>query len=152
MGNYKIKSETDFEVNYIQYKKGDDENYFFNDSIGIIKNYEKCMNDITRLEFKEGIYYLFGNKYLNEEDYKKYVNEYFSKISKKLHDTQEYATLKHIGGYDTIYESYNKLLNAINIENKKIVGPPMEQFISGRWNEKDKNKYVTNIMIPISKK
>ena len=147
-------------IDYIQYKKGENINYFFNDSIGIIKNYEKCMhnknfyisdlhtlNDITKLEIKDGICYLDGNKYLNMEEYKKYVDIYFG--NQDLCDKKLYAVIAHIGKYNTIYESYNKLLNNINTKNKKIVGLPMEQFICGRWNEQDENKYITNIMIPI---
>ncbi len=147
-------------INYIQYQKGEKESYFFNDSIGIIKNYESCMhnkkfymsdlhtlNEITKLEFKNEICYLGGNKYLNIEEYKKYVDKYFN--IQDLYDKKLYAVITHIGKYDKIYKSYNKLLNNINAANKKIVGLPMEQFVCGSWNELDKNKYITNIMIPI---
>lgn len=147
-------------INYTQYKKENNINYFFNDSIGIIKNYEKCMNnksfyisdlhalnDITKLEFKDGICYLGGNKYLNIEEYRKYVDIYLN--NQELDNKKLYAVKTHTGKYDTIYESYNKLLDDIKEKNQKIVGLPMEQFISGRWNEQDENKYITNIMIPI---
>ncbi len=154
------ESKNDNIISYIQYQKGNKESYFFNDSIGIIKNYESCMynknfymsdlhtlNEITKLEFKNGICYLGGNKYLDIEEYKKYVDKYIN--SQDVSDKRLYAVITHIGKYDNIYISYNKLLNSINAENKKIVGLPMEQFVCGSWNELDENKYITNIMIPI---
>ncbi len=164
MESYNLKSSDSLKnINYIKYKKEDNVDYFFDDSIGIIKNFEKCINDknlllsdirslneITKLKLIGDSYYLCNNIYLGKDDYKKYVNEYFDKKINKLCDINLYATLKHIGKYDTIYQTYSRLLKVIKAENKKIVGPPMEQFICGRWNEKDESKYMTNIMIPIA--
>lgn len=164
MESYNLKwSDSLKNINYIEYKKEDNVDYFFDDSIGIIKNFEKCINDknlllsdirslneITKLKLIDDSYYLSDNIYLSKSDYKKYINEYFDKKNNKLFDINLYATLKHIGKYDTIYQTYTRLLKVIKAENKKIVGPPMEQFICGRWNEKDGSKYMTNIMIPIA--
>lgn len=164
---YKVRDEIHFGINALMhmyhYKKENNMEYFFDDSIGIIKNYERCINnknlmlsdikklsEITKLELKEGYYYINNNKYLSKEDYEKYVNKYFNEITEGLVDKDLYVVLRHIGPYDTIYKTYNKLLNAIKSEKKKIVGLPMEQFVCGRWNQEDENKYVTNIMIPIS--
>lgn len=163
---YKIEDEVHFDIDSLShmyhYKKENNIEHFFDDRIGIIKNYERCMdnknlmlsdiyglNDITKLELRNGYYYLDGNKYLNEGDYKRYVNKYFDEICNGLIDKELYVALRHIGPYDTIYKTYNKLLKLISDEKRKIVGLPMEQFICGRWNEKDENKYVTNVMIPI---
>lgn len=164
---YKVRDEVHFGVGNLSYmyhyKKDNNMEYFFDDSIGIIKNYERCMNnknfmlsdvhklnDITKLEFKDGYYYINDNKYLSEEDYKKYANKYFYDITDGLIDKELYVILRHIGPYDTIYKTYNKLLKAIKDEKKTIIGLPMEQFVCGRWNQNDENKYVTNIMIPIN--
>ena len=118
MESYNLKlSDSLKNINYIKYKKEDNVDYFFDDSIGIIKNFEKCINDknlllsdirslneITKLKLIGDSYYLYNNIYLSKDDYKKYVNEYFDKKINKLCDINLYATLKHIGKYDTIYQ------------------------------------------------
>ena len=161
-----LRDESHFGISSLcytyHYKKEKSVNYFFDDNKGIIKNYERCMNkkkfmlsdiyklnDISRLELKNGSYYIDGLEYLNESDYKKYSDEYFDKISKGLVEKQLYVVLRHFGSYDKIYKTYHKLLKLIHDEKRKIVGLPMEQYICGRWNVKDENQYVTNIMIPI---
>lgn len=151
-------------IYYIKHKIENKESYFLDDNIGIIKNYEKCinnknfmisdlhsLNNTTKLKVKDNNYYLEDDKYLSEEEYKKYAKEYFDKIRKGSY-SKKYAVLKHTGKYDTIYETYNKLLKILKEENIQIDGLPMEQFIIGRWNEEDENKYVTNIMVPIKEK
>lgn len=163
---FEIRDEVLFDIDSLSYmhnyKNAKSIKYIFWDDIGIIKNFEKCLdnenimisdmnkaNEITKLELKDGYYYLGNNKYASKTDYKKYVDKYCNEICCGLIDKELYVVLRHIGPYNTIYKTYNKLLKLIKKENKKIVGLPMEQFISGRWNEKNENKYITNIMIPI---
>lgn len=160
---YKLRDEVHFGINCLtfmyNFESDNKLSYFFDDNIGIIKNYERCINNknfmlsdihklsnITKLSLKDGYYYINDNKYLSLDDYNKYTNKFFNGIK----DKESYVVLKHIGPYKNIYKTYNKLLKLIKEEKRKIIGLPMEQFVCGRWNEKDENKYVTNIMIPIN--
>lgn len=144
------------------YQKEPSLEYFLDDSVGIIKNYERCvkdknfmlsdihfLNQMSPLELKNGYYYIKNHKYLKKEDYDHYVSKYFDEISRGLIEKQLYVILRHIGSYQSMDKTYSKLIRLIKEENKKIIGLPMEQFVCGRWNVDDENKYITNIMIPI---
>lgn len=162
---FKIRDEKYFTIENLSYiyKFKEEKNsfkYFLDNNIGIIKNFEKCFfhpnimlsdiehlgKNITKLELKNGYYYLNDNQYLSEDDFNKYANQFCCEENGK----NLYVVLRHIGSYDTIYKTYDKLLKLIKDENRKIIGLPMEQFVCGRWNESDENKYITNIMIPIA--
>ena len=142
-----------------------DTHFFFDDEVGIIKDYTKCMkdryfmlsdiyklSDITRLDLKDNIYYLHGNKYLTKKQYDKYASEFFEKMYDGGIKHKLYYTLRHYGPYDQIYKTYDLLMKKIKEHNKKIVGIPIECFVNGRWNKDNPYDYVTNIMIPVKDK
>ena len=145
---------------YMNLDMGND--FFFDDQVGIIKNYSKCMHnkhfmlsdiynlsEISHMELKDDTYYLYGKEYLSKQDYDKYADKFFDELSKGVIKKEKYYSLRHYGPYDQIYKTYNKLMDKIKEHNKEIVGVPMECFVSGRWNKDNPYEYVTNIMIPI---
>lgn len=136
--------------------------FYLDDNIGIIKNYEKCFDDknfmssdlihlrnISKLDFRNGYYYLGDYKYLSEDSYQKIIDYSFDILLKCNGYKESYALLRHVGKYDDIYKTYNKLMNLISNEHREIIGLPMEIFVKGRWNEEDDNKFITYVMIPI---
>lgn len=59
------------------------------------------------------------------------------------------ASIIHIGHYKDSYNSYISLLEWIQQNNYKIIGPPMEIYLIDPCNVSDSNYYVTKIGFPI---
>lgn len=117
--------------------------YYLDSDKCVIADLSECMKDknIMLSEIEK----LCDNvTNLNLKETKKYVDEKLDNINNK-----NYLCLKHIGKYLDRSKTYDKLLNEIKTKNYIICGLPIEQYIKGSWNEKDENKYETNIMIPI---
>ena len=61
------------------------------------------------------------------------------------------ATLIHIGNYADIIQSHVRLVQWINQNQYKIVGPVSEEFIISPLDINNVNQHVTKIMIPVEK-
>lgn len=136
----------------IYYSKSDVSiNYFFDDKKGIIKNFEKCNNDNgVKLSDVKYLSKIGPNiKELDIELKDEYYEQAFNFFQKSMKQKQFYVCLKHYGSYDTIKNTYDKLLKYIKVNDKEICGLPMEQYINGRWNKNKKADYLTIVMIPI---
>ena len=138
-------------------------NYFLDSEKGVIVDISECLkdknlmlsqvqdlcNNVTSLVKKDNYYYISDSKYLNILDVEKYIDEAFNEIGTDEAKNKNYIYLKHIGKYSDRYKTYEKLLNEIKKRNYRICGIPVEQYITGIWNENDEDKYETNIMIPV---
>ena len=139
-------------------------NFFFDDEKGVLvdlsvvikedsniklSEVESICNNITRFVKKDNYYYLDDYKYLSVEEMNKYMDELFKGLNQNIIKEKKYLVLKHIGSYNDRYKTYKKLFDIIDKNKYKIVGVPVEQYISGSWCNVDESKYVTNIMIPI---
>ena len=135
-------------------------NFFFDDQKGVLvdlslvikegsniklSEVESICNNVTSFIKKNNYYYLDDYKYLSVDEMNKYMDELFKELDKNIIKGKKYLVLKHIGSYKN--KTYKKLFDIIDKNKYKIVGVPVEQYISGS----DKSKYVTNIMIPIEK-
>lgn len=132
----------------IYYKKQDGKiNYFLADEKGIIKNFEKC-NTNNKIMLSDIKHLLKIGPSLRDLDIKFYDKsfDFFCGSNEKK---QYYVCLKHIGSYESIKDTYDKLLANIKFNNKEICGLPMEQYINGRWNRESESDYLTVVMIPI---
>lgn len=141
-------------------------NYFLDSEKGIIVDISECLKNKNLRLFqveelcdniigfikKDNNYYIGNSKYLNVKDTDKYIDEAFDEIGTNKAKNKNYLCLKHIGKYDSRYKTYEKLLKEIKDRNYKICGIPVEQYVNGAWNEKDENKFETNIMIPVEGK
>lgn len=138
-------------------------NYFLDYSKGVIVDLSKCIesekfmlseakylcDNITSLKEKDNNYYIGRSKYLTKSETRKFLDESFDELGKGLLKNRTYLCLAHHGKYKNRIKTYKELLETIKLNNYKIVGIPIEQYIVGSWNQEDENKYVTNIMIPI---
>lgn len=69
---------------------------------------------------------------------------------KTLHlEAGKYVCIKHKGGYDSIHETYNKLLEHIKKEKMCVLGPLIDYGIVDHFITNDENRYVTEIQIRI---
>ena len=59
--------------------------------------------------------------------------------------------LKHTGTYDTINESFAEVMHYIETNGYKIAGLYRIQFEEGQHNQKDPDKYITIIQVPVTK-
>jgi len=59
------------------------------------------------------------------------------------------ATCLHRGGYDTIGESYRRVIEWIDREGYRIIGPPREIYLKGPESGEAPSGYQTEIQFPI---
>ena len=59
------------------------------------------------------------------------------------------ATCYHIGYYDNILETYNKILEWIERHGYEAEDDCYERYVVDYWTSKDSNNYVTEVMIKI---
>ena len=68
---------------------------------------------------------------------------------KRLPEVPQALCMKHIGPYERLYESFIEAFRYIDEHNYKISGQPRTCYIDGAWNQKDPEKWLTIIQIPI---
>lgn len=60
------------------------------------------------------------------------------------------ACIFHKGSYNTLTESYQKVLNFIEENDYEVVGEIRENYIDGAWNKEDESEWLTEIQVPVS--
>jgi DNA-binding transcriptional MerR regulator len=60
------------------------------------------------------------------------------------------ASIIHIGSYDSMEDSYCRLLDNIEKEHLKLLGPPIEQYIINCMHIIDSSQFVTKIIFPLN--
>ena len=68
---------------------------------------------------------------------------------KRLSAVPKALCVKHIGPYERFYESFVEAFRHINEQGYKVVGQPRTCYIDGVWNQKDPEKWLSVIQIPI---
>lgn len=58
----------------------------------------------------------------------------------------------HKGPYENLPSAYSFIMKYIEENNYEMIEAPRERYIDGIWNEKDENKWVTEIQVPVKKK
>lgn len=71
---------------------------------------------------------------------------YVSYLDKEFKDTY------HKGPYENLPSAYSFIMKYIEENNYEMIEAPRERYIDGIWNEKDENKWVTEIQVPVKKK
>lgn len=64
----------------------------------------------------------------------------------------QWAVLKHIGGYDTIHRSYQRLNNYLYKEGYKPIDCAAEISVTNITLTKNSDQFITELQIPVSKK
>lgn len=62
------------------------------------------------------------------------------------------ACIFHRGSYQTLSESYERVLKYIEENGYEIAGEIRESYIDGVWNKEDESQWLSEIQIPIRKK
>ena len=57
--------------------------------------------------------------------------------------------MKHIGRYDKFYESFVEAFQYMEQHGYKLAGQPRTSYVDGAWNQKDPDKWLSVIQIPI---
>lgn len=135
-----------------------DNKFFLDGQKGVLLDFSKkedvrlfavhylCEN-VTALKEKNNAYYIDDSKYLDKDEMLKYLDEMFNELKDGVIKGKTYLCSDYCGKYSDIVETYKKILHEIRLNNYKIVGIPIEQYIDGGPDrEKD---YVIKIMIPI---
>lgn len=60
------------------------------------------------------------------------------------------ASIIHIGSYDSMEDNYCRLLESIESERLKLIGPPIEQYIINCMHINDSSQFVTKIIFPLN--
>ena len=63
---------------------------------------------------------------------------------------EETACIHHKGSYDTLGQSYARVLKYIEEHGYEICGPIRESYIDGVWN-KEREEWLSEIQVPIKK-
>lgn len=72
-------------------------------------------------------------------------------VYKKVAAVPTAAVIMHKGGYDSLRNSYSKLLAWIEENEFEIVDNPRESYIDGIWNRENPEDWRTEIQIPVNK-
>lgn len=70
---------------------------------------------------------------------------------KELAEVPMAVCLKHVGTYDALPESYAEAMRYIEANGYKVAGEYRIQFVEGMHNQRDPEKFVTIIQIPVVK-
>lgn len=63
-----------------------------------------------------------------------------------------YASVYHFGSYDNIEKSYDKIIDFSKKHGYKLGKEAIERFVVDSWTFRDKEQYVTEILIPVEMK
>lgn len=70
---------------------------------------------------------------------------------KHLPEVSTALCMAHYGPYDRFYESYTKLFRYIEEHGYRIVGQHRTSYVDGIWNQKDPEKWLSILQVPVSK-
>jgi len=70
---------------------------------------------------------------------------------KHLPEVSTALCMAHYGPYDRFYESYTELFRYIEEHGYRIVGQHRTSYIDGIWNQKDPEKWLSILQVPVSK-
>lgn len=85
-----------------------------------------------------------------------YIQKTVKEIENKDHEFRIrpgfYASVYHFGSYDNIEKSYNKISAWCKKHSYKLGKSAIERFVVDSWTFREKEQYVTEILIPIEMK
>ena len=70
---------------------------------------------------------------------------------KRLSEVPTALCMTHHGPYERFYESFTELFRYIEEQGYRIVGPHRTVYIDGAWNQKDPDKWLSVIQVPVEK-
>lgn len=70
---------------------------------------------------------------------------------KHLSEVSTALCMAHYGPYDRFYESYTELFRYIEEHGYRIVGQHRTSYVDGIWNQKDPEKWLSILQVPVSK-
>ena len=70
---------------------------------------------------------------------------------KHLPEVSTALRMAHYGPYDRFYESYTELFRYIEKHGYRIVGQHRTSYVDGIWNQKDPEKWLSILQVPVSK-
>ena len=68
---------------------------------------------------------------------------------KRLQVVPKSLCMKHVGPYESCYESFTEAIRYIEEHGYKVVGQPRTTYVDGAWNQDDPEKWLSIIQIPI---
>lgn len=107
---------------------------------------------------------IYGFSIEHEQEYKdEYIDtEYCLQVEEMYHDTDIIkfkhlpevpmaVCMKFVGPYDRYHEHFLEIFRYVAEHDYKVSGPYRTQYVEGPWNQKDPEKYVTVIQVPVTK-
>ena len=70
---------------------------------------------------------------------------------KHLPEVSTALCMAHYGPYDRFYESYTELFRYIEEHGYRIVGQHRTSYVDGIWNQKDPEKWLSILQVPVFK-
>ena len=70
---------------------------------------------------------------------------------KRLPEVPTALCMAHHGPYDRFYESYTELFRYIEEHGYRVVGQHRTVYVDGVWNQKDPDKWLSIIQVPVAK-
>ena len=70
---------------------------------------------------------------------------------KRLPEVPTALCMAHHGPYDRFYESYTELFRYIEEHGYRVVGKHRTVYVDGVWNQKDPDKWLSIIQVPVAK-
>ena len=70
---------------------------------------------------------------------------------KRLPEITTALCMAHHGPYDRFYESYTELFRYIEEQGYRVVGQHRTVYVDGIWNQKDPDKWLSIIQVPVAK-
>lgn len=70
---------------------------------------------------------------------------------KHLPEVSTALCMAHYGPYDRFYESYTEIFRYIEEHGYRIVGQHRTSYVDGIWNQKDPEKWLSILQVPVSK-
>lgn len=70
---------------------------------------------------------------------------------KRLPEVPMALCMAHHGPYERFYESFTELFRYIEEQGYLVVGQYRTVYIDGAWNQKDPEKWLSVIQIPVEK-
>lgn len=70
---------------------------------------------------------------------------------KHLPEVSTALCMAHYGPYDRFYESYTELFRYIEEHGYRIVGQHRTSYVDGIWNQKDPEKWLSILQVPVYK-
>lgn len=70
---------------------------------------------------------------------------------KHLPEVSTALCMAHYGPYERFYESYTELFRYIEEHGYRIVGQHRTSYVDGIWNQKDPEKWLSILQVPVSK-